>query len=480
MSEISLNVAPAPELVNTAAAGSTGADRAAGAPGRPRDAAGDTAGPTQPFAALLSWAFRGVQPLSDSGITPGSSPTDAIVTADSAATTISLLALPGTATAVPPVADGSIDRATGNLLPGSGKELPVAIPTTAGAPGSTPGLPFPNAPTNTATAGDRAEAPSERPRISLADLALSRPVESSPVVSADASDTGARTAAAVALAGRNLLPPGSGPDGARRSPVNLRGVSGKGASSDLSTIPTTAATAVSPLTSALPVANLLSANGRLALTASMADVLPTAGLPGAGTDLLAGQLAAFARSSDSGSASTSTLATATTVTPDAAGGTLPGRLGTTSLPPLQPLGNTGAFAVGIADRLLTLGGPGSHSARLKLHPEHLGELDVEISMDDGVAQVWFGTNSSQARDAIEGSLPRLRELFAEQGIQLTRTQIDAGSGQAGNQGSDQQRRTAGGATSWNDAPGWQGPRGSALGRAAETASSETRLLDVWA
>jgi flagellar hook-length control protein FliK len=195
-------------------------------------------------------------------------------------------------------------------------------------------------------------------------------------------------------------------------------------------------------------------------------------LPGAGTEFLAGHLAAFAASSDSSSGAGLPALTTGSGTSDASSAALLNRLGSTGLPPLQPQGDASAFAGGLADRLLSLGGPGSHSARLKLHPEHLGELDVEITMDDGTAQVWFGTTSSQAREAIEGTLPRLREMFAEQGIQLTRTQVDAGGGQMGNSGFGQERRMTDGAGAWNDVPAWQSRRS---GAGAETSGGRLGL-----
>jgi flagellar hook-length control protein FliK len=99
-----------------------------------------------------------------------------------------------------------------------------------------------------------------------------------------------------------------------------------------------------------------------------------------------------------------------------------------------------SFTTGMADRLLTLATPGTHEARLKLHPESLGALDVEITVEDGQAQVWFGTSSAQARDAIENSLPRLKELFAEQGITLTRTQVEHGGADARHQQANRQRQ----------------------------------------
>lgn len=94
---------------------------------------------------------------------------------------------------------------------------------------------------------------------------------------------------------------------------------------------------------------------------------------------------------------------------------------------LQPLGSAGAFASGLADRLLAMGGPGIQSARLKLHPEHLGALQVDIRITDGSAEVWFGAASGQARHAIQASLPQLRQLFADQGIDLARTHVGTGN-----------------------------------------------------
>jgi hypothetical protein len=94
--------------------------------------------------------------------------------------------------------------------------------------------------------------------------------------------------------------------------------------------------------------------------------------------------------------------------------------------------------------------------------------------------VWFGTTTSQARDAIEGSLPRLRDLFAEQGIQLTRTQVDVGGGQTGNPGFGQDRRMTGGAGPWSDTPMWERREAGAEPAGRIAAGSSARLLDVWA
>jgi Flagellar hook-length control protein FliK len=58
------------------------------------------------------------------------------------------------------------------------------------------------------------------------------------------------------------------------------------------------------------------------------------------------------------------------------------------------------------------------AASLRLSPEHLGPLEVRISVREGEASVYFGASNAEARSALEQSLPRLRELFASQGLVL--------------------------------------------------------------
>ncbi len=152
------------------------------------------------------------------------------------------------------------------------------------------------------------------------------------------------------------------------------------------------------------------------------------------------------------------------------------RGGLSGFPPLQPLGSPQAWTAGLGDRLLTLAGPGTHSARLRLHPESLGTLDIEIKVADNTAQVWFGAQHSQTREAIEASLPQLREMFAEQGIRLTQAQVDSGADQ---RAPDQQ-------SAFNepdhDRNAWRRPSVSAsLSDAlAPTRQATHRLLDAWA
>ena len=67
---------------------------------------------------------------------------------------------------------------------------------------------------------------------------------------------------------------------------------------------------------------------------------------------------------------------------------------------------------------------GQQSASLKLSPDNLGPLEIRISIgDDKSASVWFGAAHADTRAAIEHALPRLREMFATQGLSLGDTGV---------------------------------------------------------
>lgn len=83
-----------------------------------------------------------------------------------------------------------------------------------------------------------------------------------------------------------------------------------------------------------------------------------------------------------------------------------------------PVGNA-AWADEIGARLTMMVDQGKHTASLRLSPEHLGPLEVRITMTEDKASVWFGAAHADTRAAIESALPRLREMFASQGLSLT-------------------------------------------------------------
>ena len=83
----------------------------------------------------------------------------------------------------------------------------------------------------------------------------------------------------------------------------------------------------------------------------------------------------------------------------------------------SPVGSA-AWADEVGTRVVMMTESGNHTASLKLSPEHLGPLEINITVRDDKASVWFGAAHADTRAAIETALPRLREMFESQGLSL--------------------------------------------------------------
>lgn len=88
-----------------------------------------------------------------------------------------------------------------------------------------------------------------------------------------------------------------------------------------------------------------------------------------------------------------------------------------SRPVHAPVGSA-AWADEVGTRVVMMTESGNHTASLKLSPEHLGPLEINITVRDDKASVWFGAAHADTRAAIETALPRLREMFEAQGLSL--------------------------------------------------------------
>jgi flagellar hook-length control protein FliK len=95
---------------------------------------------------------------------------------------------------------------------------------------------------------------------------------------------------------------------------------------------------------------------------------------------------------------------------------------------------TSAWSDELGTKLTWMAQQGIQSASLQLSPEHLGPLQVNISVHDGQASVWFGAAQADTRAALQQSLPQLRQLFANQGLTLA----DAGVSRESPRGQDRQ------------------------------------------
>ncbi|MGM7449519.1 flagellar hook-length control protein FliK [Idiomarina sp. ST20R2A10] len=86
-------------------------------------------------------------------------------------------------------------------------------------------------------------------------------------------------------------------------------------------------------------------------------------------------------------------------------------------------------------------------ADIRLDPPELGSVHIRVNMSGEQASVQFQAQTQQARDALETTMPRLREMLEQQGINLADTQVGEQSKEGG--------RTAGGqAGGSHDAEDW--------------------------
>lgn len=69
------------------------------------------------------------------------------------------------------------------------------------------------------------------------------------------------------------------------------------------------------------------------------------------------------------------------------------------------------------------------SINLRLHPEHLGSVSVQVRLEGRSLSARLSTETTAARDAIMQDLPALRQRLADQGFDVTKFQVEvAGNG----------------------------------------------------
>jgi flagellar hook-length control protein FliK len=63
------------------------------------------------------------------------------------------------------------------------------------------------------------------------------------------------------------------------------------------------------------------------------------------------------------------------------------------------------------------------AASLRLNPQHLGPMEVEVSLDGDKASINFTSQQGMVREALESAIPRLREMLSENGLNLVNVNI---------------------------------------------------------
>lgn len=91
--------------------------------------------------------------------------------------------------------------------------------------------------------------------------------------------------------------------------------------------------------------------------------------------------------------------------------------------PVQPSMQNPAWGQVMSSRVAWMAKEGIQEAELRMNPARLGPVEVKLHVQNDQASVTFLAQQSATRDALEQALPRLRESFAESGMQLTDAQV---------------------------------------------------------
>jgi len=93
-------------------------------------------------------------------------------------------------------------------------------------------------------------------------------------------------------------------------------------------------------------------------------------------------------------------------------------------PPLQmPSDSAAGFDDGIGTHVAWMAGQRLGEARIQVSPEHLGPIEVTLKLDDARVDAHFHSTHVEVRAALEASVPRLREMLAQHGLQLGQADV---------------------------------------------------------
>ncbi len=100
-----------------------------------------------------------------------------------------------------------------------------------------------------------------------------------------------------------------------------------------------------------------------------------------------------------------------------------------SLPGPEPLLGATGWDQALGQKVLWLVSHQQQVAELSLNPPDLGPLQVVLSMADDQLSATFVSQQADVRNALEAALPRLKEMMAENGINLSSTTVSSDSAQ---------------------------------------------------
>jgi flagellar hook-length control protein FliK len=95
---------------------------------------------------------------------------------------------------------------------------------------------------------------------------------------------------------------------------------------------------------------------------------------------------------------------------------------------------TPAFAQELGQQVAWMGGQNIKEARITLHPEDMGQLDVKVSVSQNHVDVSFIAQHPNAVHAVQQTLSQLDSMLAHHGLTLGQAQVGQGHGGGAGQG----------------------------------------------
>ncbi len=94
----------------------------------------------------------------------------------------------------------------------------------------------------------------------------------------------------------------------------------------------------------------------------------------------------------------------------------------------QPADPANGYDDGFSGHVTWLAGQRIGQAEIRVVPEHLGAIDIRLQMDGNNVRAEFHSTQPEVRQALEASLPRLREMLGQHGLQLAHAGVGQGQG----------------------------------------------------
>lgn len=145
----------------------------------------------------------------------------------------------------------------------------------------------------------------------------------------------------------------------------------------------------------------------------------------AADDLAAGQTTPFAASVAAKNAADSTLSATPTVTATPVISNATATVNTHPVVTVNSQLGTPEWQQNVSQHITLFTRQGQQTAELKLHPENLGQVNITLKIEDNQAQIQMVSPHSHVRAALEAAIPTLRTQLADNGIQLSQSNVSS-------------------------------------------------------